>query len=118
MIHWAWLILALIVGGIVGMGTTVLCVAASWEGDRSIPKISDDSSYFLTPENAEITLAECPVGLFEYEGTLGMKTEYCTNTITGTKIDAYIVSTGERCCIDNYAMVKPCSIWVADGGDE
>ena len=31
MIHWAWLILALIIGGIVGMGTMALCVAASWE---------------------------------------------------------------------------------------
>lgn len=85
-----------------------------WESE---PEIANGSSYFLTPENEEVSLYECPVGLFEYEGTLGVKTEYCTTTSTGIKIDAYIVSTGERFCIPNDAMVKPCGVWIADDGD-
>lgn len=38
------------------------------------------------------TLADCPIGLFEYQGELCLKTEYGTND---GRIDAYIVSSGE-----------------------
>ena len=89
-----------------------------WESERSIPEIADGSSYFLTPEDGVVSLEECPVGLFEYNGELCVKTEYMTQISDGNyKIDAYIVSTGERFCVDN-ALVKPCGVWVADGGDE
>lgn len=85
-----------------------------WLKKENKPAISDGSSYFLTPEDHEVTLAECPVGLFEYDGTLGMKTEYCTEGKDGYKIDAYIVDSGERFCISNDARVKPCGVWVAE----
>ena len=39
-----------------------------------------------------VTLAECPIGLFECSGELCLKTEYGTND---GRIDAYIVSSGE-----------------------
>lgn len=39
-----------------------------------------------------VTLAECPVGLFLYDQTLALKTEYGDNE---GRIDAYIVETGE-----------------------
>lgn len=88
-----------------------------WEQEE--PEIRDGSSYFLTPEDTAVTLAECPVGLFEYNGTLGMKTEYMTpRGPDGYVIDAYIVSSGERFCIKSDAMVNPCSIWTAEDGDE
>lgn len=84
-----------------------------------VPEIRDGSSYFLTPEDTAVTLAECPVGLFEYNGTLGMKTEYMTQRgPDGYVIDAYIVSSGERFCIESNAMVNPCSVWTAEDGDE
>lgn len=91
-----------------------------WEVENASPEIPDGSSYFLTPEDMEVTLAECPVGLFVYDGVLGMKTEYMTTCVTGTgennyKIDAYIVDSGERFCISNDTLVKPCGVWVADG---
>ena len=41
---------------------------------------------------ALVPLAECPVGLFLYGGTLCLKTEYGNNE---GRIDAYIVSSGE-----------------------
>jgi hypothetical protein len=41
---------------------------------------------------SKVTLAECPVGLFLYEGELCLKTEYGNNE---GRIDAYIVSSGE-----------------------
>lgn len=88
-----------------------------WEQEE--PEIRDGSSYFLTPEDTAVTLAECPVGLFEYNGTLGMKTEYTTQRgPDGYVIDAYIVSSGERFCIESNAMVNPCSVWTAEDGDE
>lgn len=40
----------------------------------------------------EMTLAECPIGLFMCHGELCLKTEYGTNE---GRIDAYIVSSGE-----------------------
>ena len=94
------------------------CIAENeyWEKETSTPEIKDASSYFLTPEDGEVPLDECPIGLFEVNGELCMKTEYYTATSDGLiRIDAYIVSTGERCCIEHDALVKPCSIWVADG---
>ena len=39
-----------------------------------------------------VTLAECPIGLFMAGGQLCLKTEYGNND---GRIDAYIVSTGE-----------------------
>jgi hypothetical protein len=87
--------------------------------DTTPPDIRDGSSYFLTPDDEEVTLAECPVGLFAYDGTLGMKTEYVTANGDGKyKIDAYIVSTGERFCISNGTLVKPCGVWIADGDED
>lgn len=41
---------------------------------------------------APCSLAECPVGLFLFGNTLGVKTEYATNE---GRIDAYIVQSGE-----------------------
>lgn len=41
---------------------------------------------------AQVTLVECPIGLFEYAGELCLKTEYGNNE---GRIDAYIVSSGE-----------------------
>lgn len=45
----------------------------------------------------EVTLAECPVGLFMFKGLLCMKTEYETvNRVSScSQSDAYIVSSGE-----------------------
>lgn len=40
----------------------------------------------------EVTLAECPVGLFEFNGTLCFKSEYGDNE---GGIVAYIVESGE-----------------------
>ena len=40
----------------------------------------------------EVTLAECPIGLFMCHGELCLKTEYGSNE---GRIDAYIVSSGE-----------------------
>ena len=40
----------------------------------------------------EVTLADCPIGLFVFEGELCLKTEYGSNE---GRIDAYIVSSGE-----------------------
>ena len=39
-----------------------------------------------------VTLADCPIGLFHYDGELCLKTEYGSNE---GRIDAYIVSSGE-----------------------
>ena len=85
-----------------------------WEVDP-LDEVPDASSYYLTPQDDETCpLYECPVGLFEFEGILGMKTEYCTAISDGRyKIDAYVVSSGERFCISNDAMVKPCALYVA-----
>lgn len=40
----------------------------------------------------EVTLADCPIGLFMCRGELCLKTEYSSNE---GRIDAYIVSSGE-----------------------
>jgi hypothetical protein len=40
----------------------------------------------------EVTLAECPVGLFMWRDTLVLKTKYCGRD---GGIDAFVVSTGE-----------------------
>lgn len=40
----------------------------------------------------KVTLAECPVGLFEFEGTLCFKSQYGDNN---GGIDAYVVESGE-----------------------
>lgn len=86
-----------------------------WEVEQSAPNIPDGSSYFLTPENEEVTLADCPVGLFVCDDILGMKTEYMTQVGENRYIfDVYIVETGERFCIPNNAMVKPCGVYTAD----
>ena len=39
-----------------------------------------------------VRLEKCPIGLFIYDGTLCLKTEYGDNN---GRIDAYIVSSGE-----------------------
>ncbi len=41
--------------------------------------------------NAVVTLIDCPPGLFLFKGTLCFKSEYHT----GSKCDAYVVSSGE-----------------------
>lgn len=45
----------------------------------------------------EVTLNECPEGLFWFEGILGFKSEYCTQPGHGAPLqcDAYVVASGE-----------------------
>ena len=85
-----------------------------WEVERAVPEITADCSYGITPKDVQVSLAECPVGLFEYNGILGMKTEYTTKIDEGKYIiDAYVVSSGERFCIDKNTKVRPCEAWMA-----
>lgn len=44
-----------------------------------------------------VTLDECPEGLFWFNGTIGFKSEYGSQTYEGGpyQCDAYVVSTGE-----------------------
>jgi len=46
----------------------------------------------LENDGEPVTLAQCPIGLFECSGELCLKTEYGNNE---GRIDAYIVSSGE-----------------------
>ena len=55
--------------------------------------------YYMTikPLAEPVSLDECPVGLFLFNGTLAVKTEYCTTSryIAIRQVDAYIVESGE-----------------------
>lgn len=51
-------------------------------------------------EAPTVTLADCPTGLFWFNGTLGFKSEYATlkeenGVAVGVQCDAYVVSSGE-----------------------
>lgn len=50
----------------------------------------------LVPEGWPCTLKDCPPGLFVYDGTLGLKTEYYAN-INGEEHqpEAYLAESGE-----------------------
>jgi len=50
------------------------------------------TGWTLRPWNRRTKLENCPVGLFEWNGGLHLRTEY--HTAAG-RIDAYIVSSGE-----------------------
>jgi hypothetical protein len=86
-----------------------------WEVEHAVPEVADGSYYFMAPELFECSLADCPVGLFEHNGVLGMKTKYMTKVDKDKyRIDAYIVSTGECFGISNDTPVRPCSVWIAE----
>jgi hypothetical protein len=80
----------------------------------------------IKPFDWPCTLAECPSGLFVYDGDLGselaIKTEY--KTAEG-RIEAYCTSSGEFFagnCTNTEAerealVVQPCyAVWVSDAG--
>ena len=46
----------------------------------------------VRPHDFEVTLEECPPGLFVYDNMLGLKTEYA---IVGGGTEAYVCTSGE-----------------------
>lgn len=68
-----------------------------YEGPTIIDRKAADRLEALTQPSGkvsdeQVTLADCPIGLFERGGELCLKTEYGNNE---GRIDAYIVSSGE-----------------------
>jgi hypothetical protein len=67
----------------------------------------------IKKEKQAVELKECPIGLFMYQNTLALKTEYCTNE--GIP-ECYIISSGETFCggVDKcelpFLMVYPCRV--------
>ena len=55
--------------------------------------------YKINPAGEAVTLAECPPGLFLYRGdgyeSLGFKSVYKGETVSGWQTDAYVVASGE-----------------------
>lgn len=74
----------------------------------------------IKPWKRRVTLVNCPIGLFMYEGTLCLKTEYGNNE---GRIDAYIVSSGEffwgehpqTIANQRKQLVTPCTVEADDG---
>ena len=51
------------------------------------------SAWVIEIADEPVTLRDCPPGLFQYEGALGLKSEYFHDS-TGSP-DAYVVASGE-----------------------
>lgn len=55
------------------------------------PTVNAKLRMAIVPSGKRVALKDAPVGLFDYEGTLGIKTKTSTNG----RPDAYIVKSGE-----------------------
>lgn len=52
----------------------------------------------LVPNGAPVSLGEWPPGMFEFDGTLALKSEYKTRSLSQPSVwqsDAYIIESGE-----------------------
>ena len=80
-------------------------------GERPAPATTLSAGALGTED---VSLADCPIGLFMHDGELCLKTEYGNND---GQIDAYIVSSGEyfwggtsKAMDQRRVMVRPCTI--------
>lgn len=67
-----------------------------------IPVVDSDSLPDLRPVGEKVSLEDCPIGPFDFNGVLGLKTEYAN--------EVYTIVGGEHMSVNDSDMVQPLEV--------
>lgn len=67
-----------------------------------IPVVESDSLPNLRPVGEKVSLEDCPIGPFDFNGVLGLKTEYAN--------EVYTIVGGERMSVNDSDTVQPLEV--------